>query len=314
MLLLLAIFTTCEKTGSDSLNNVTIDPFSNGSSERNMIVVLSDMHMGADITYTQCNNNIAPLEKMLQRIRVSLNVKELVIAGDLIDGWYVPATVDTYQGKEQSDFVQRLAANNSGIFAALNQIIQEKRITVTYLPGNHDMEITAANVDLILPGINQARDAQGLGTYIPASMPVLAIEHGNRYNFITAPDPISNKDSVPGSILPTGYFLTRLATTHKIQNCTVAGDTLAVVTPNVSGDVSQKLAFGYWQSWVALINHIPITNKFSDKIIVTNVNGFTKTYSINDLIPFQLTPGGFIDMKLFKGSRTTGKKDKRSTM
>ena len=71
MLLLLAIFTTCEKTGSDSLNNVTIDPFSNGSSERNMIVVLSDMHMGADITYTQCNNNIAPSKKMLQRPSIS---------------------------------------------------------------------------------------------------------------------------------------------------------------------------------------------------------------------------------------------------
>jgi hypothetical protein len=34
---------------------------------------------------------------------------------------------------------------------------------------------------------------------------------------------------------------------------------------------------------------------------VTNIDGFTKTYSINDLTPFQLTPGGYIDMKLYKG-------------
>ena len=86
-----------------------------------------------------------------------------------------------------------------------------------------------------------------------------------------------------------------------IQNCTVAGDTLAVVTPNVSGNESQKLAFVYWKICESVIRNIPINNKFSEKIIVTNINGFTKTYSINDILPFQLTPGGFIDMKLFRG-------------
>jgi hypothetical protein len=35
---------------------------------------------------------------------------------------------------------------------------------------------------------------------------------------------------------------------------------------------------------------------------VTNINGFTETYAINDLMPFQETPGGFIDMNLYKGS------------
>jgi UDP-2,3-diacylglucosamine pyrophosphatase LpxH len=234
-------------------------------------------------------------------MKAAPNVKEIVIAGDLIDEWWVPDSVNTYQGKDQSDFVQRIAATNSEVFAVINQIIQENKIIVTYLPGNHDMAITSANVDLILPGINQTHDAQGLGTYIPASMPTLAIEHSNRYNFITAPDPISNRDIVPGSILPTGYFLTRISTTHMIQNCTVAGDTLAVVTPNTTGNESQNLAFEYWESWAWLMNAIPITNKFSEKIIVTNINGFTKTYSLNDLTPFQLTPGGFIDMKLFKG-------------
>jgi hypothetical protein len=59
--------------------------------------------------------------------------------------------------------------------------------------------------------------------------------------------------------------------------------------------------YAYWLSWKDIINAIPITNKFSEKIIVTNIDGFTKTYSINDLAPFQLTPGGFIDMKLYKG-------------
>jgi UDP-2,3-diacylglucosamine pyrophosphatase LpxH len=305
MLLLLGIFTTCEKIGSDSQNDWPPDPFSNGSSERNMIVVVSDIHLGADIAYAECNKNLGALENLLRQIRVAPTIKELVIAGDLIDEWFVPATTDTYQGKDQSDFVRRVAATNKGVFDAINQIIQEKNITVTYVPGNHDLGITAENVSLILPGINQARDAQGLGTYTPADLPVLAIEHGHRYNFACAPDPISNKDIAPGSFLPTGYFFTRIATLHVVQNCIVAGDTLAVVIPNTSGDISQRLAFGYWESWKGLIEAFPIENKFDNKIIVTNINGFTDTYAINDIVPYQLTSGGFISMNLFKNVQDT---------
>ncbi len=296
----LNVFTSCKKS-SDSPIVSGINPFSNGGSERNMIVVISDMHMGADMAYTECKNNLGPLVKLLQQIRTAPNVKELVIAGDLIDEWFVPANINTYLGKDQGDFVLRLAAANSGVFAALNQIIQEKKILVTYVPGNHDLGITAASVELILPGVNQARDARGLGTYIPASLPILAIEHGHRFNFACAPDPISNKDSVPGSILPFGYFYTRIAVLHFMQNCTVAGDTLAVITPNVSGNGSQQLAYFYWKICKTVLFNTPITNKFSEKIILTNSNGFTKTYSINDILPFQLTPGGFIDMNLYRG-------------
>jgi hypothetical protein len=129
----------------------------------------------------------------------------------------------------------------------------------------------------------------------------LAIEHGHRYNFACAPDPISNKDSVPGSILPFGYFYTRIDVLHVIQNCAVPGDTLANVTLNVSGDESQKLAYAYWKICESAIRDTPVTNKFSEKIIVTNSNGFSQTYSINDLLPFQLTPGGYIDVRLYRG-------------
>jgi len=305
VLMFLSLFISCEKQGSDGPSTSAADPFSNGGTEKNMIVVISDIHLGADIKYAECNKNLAALEKLLQQIRVAPNVKELVIAGDLIDEWFVPATVDTYQGKDQSDFVKRVATTSKGVFDVINQIIQEKKITVTYVPGNHDLGISAANVSLILPGIIQARDARGLGTYTPADMPELAIEHGHRYNFACAPDPISNRDIAPGSFLPTGYFFTRIATLHVIQNCKKAGDTLAVVTPNNSGNESQSLAFAYWESWVSLMDTFPITNKFDDKIIKTNINGFTETYSVNDIMPYQLTPGGFIDMKLFKGVQDT---------
>ena len=290
--------TSCKKSDPDPV----IDPFSDGTTERTMLVVMSDMHLGADLDYAECKDNRAPLENLLNQIRVSQNVKELVIGGDLIDEWYVPANIDTYAGLEQSDFVQRLALTNKGVFDALKNIIQDGLIKVTYVPGNHDLAITNDNVDLILPGINQARDdQQGVGTYIPDYLPILAIEHGHRYNFACAPDPISNENIAPGSIMPPGYFFTRIAALSVKQGCKKAGGVMPKVTQNVAGDESQALAFEYYQGWVSLMTLFPIKNTFAEKVIVTNINGFTENYSIDDVMPFQMTSGGYIDMNLFKG-------------
>jgi UDP-2,3-diacylglucosamine pyrophosphatase LpxH len=305
LVIFLGLLASCNRSNSVGPTDSVTDPFTNGGGERNMIVVMSDMHLGADLAYAECKDNLGALETLLGQIRVAPNVKELVIAGDLLDEWFVPATTDTYEGRGQRDFVQRIAETNKGVFDAFNSIIQAQEILVTYIPGNHDLTITAENVDLILPGINQARDVPGLGTYSPAYLPEMAIEHSNRYDFFCAPDPISNEDIAPGSIMPPGYFFTRIATLHVIQNCHTAGDTLAVVTPNTSGDESQNLIYLYWRNWEALITELPIENKFDEKIIVTNINGFSETYAVNDVLPFQLTADGFIDLNLYNGIQDT---------
>jgi len=283
-----------------------INPFTNGGDERNMMVVLSDLHLGADLDYAECNKNLSSLQKLLKQIHESPNIKELVIAGDLLDEWFVPATVDTYAGNDQRDFVQRIAKTNKDVIDGFNKIIQSGKILVTYVPGNHDLTITAENVDLILPGINQVRDKeQGLGTYSPADYPKIAIEHGHRYNFFCAPDPISNQDIAPGTIMPPGYFFTRIAALHVLEKYPQPGDTMRVVTPNISGGKSQSSLFAYWKIWEWAIKYLPIKEKFDEKVIVTNVNGFTKTYSVNDLLPYQRTAGGKLDVKLFKGIQDT---------
>jgi len=282
------------------------DPFTNGGSERNMIVVLSDLHLGADLSYAEFNKNTLSLQKLLKQIKESPNIKELVIAGDLFDEWFVPATVDTYAGKNQRDFVQRIATANRGVIDDLNSIIQSGKILVTYVPGNHDLTIKEENIYLILPGINQMRDKeQGLGTYSPIDYPKIAIEHGHRYNFFCAPDPISNQDIAPGTIMPPGYFFTRIAALHVLQKNPQPGDTMRIVTPNTSGNASQSSLFAYWKLWEWAINYLTIENKFDEKIIVTNVDGFTKKYAVNDLLPYQLTAGGKIDVNLYKGIQDT---------
>jgi len=286
----------------------SIDPFTNDSNKRDLVVVISDLHMGADLSYAEFNKNAKSLEDFLEKVRVSPNIKELVIAGDLVDEWFVPATVDTYQGKDQATFVKRIAETNKAVFEAFNWIIKEGKIKVTYLPGNHDLTVTAKQIESVLPGIGQARDdVQGLGTYTPTDLPQVAIEHAHRYNFFCAPDPISNQSVAPGTIMPPGYFFTRIAALHVQEQCKTAGDTMPTVVPNSSGDESQKLMYGYWQNWQFTINSFPITNKFDEKIITTNVNGFIGNYAINDLLPFQSTHGGTIDVNLYKGIQDTWK-------
>jgi len=292
--------TACERD-----DDAVYDTFNDDSGLRNLIVVISDLHLGADLSYAEINENREPLKAFLEKIRTSRSVKELVIDGDLLDEWYVPATNDTYNGKDQADFVKRIATTNSEVIEKFNQIIQEGKVLVTYVPGNHDMAISADNIDLILPGINQARDADGLGTYSPSGYPEIAIEHGHRYNIIASPDPISNQDIAAGTILPAGYFFTRLAVQHVIQDCTQNADVIPLVTPNTAGGASQALLYGYWQSWAWWLNMLPIENYFNEKMIVTNIDGFTDTLSVNDLLPYQDVQGEEIKVTLYKGIQDT---------
>lgn len=209
---------------------LSIEPFASENNKRDLVVVISDLHLGADLAYAELKDNGKPLENFLEKVKVSPNIKELVIAGDLVDEWFVPATIDTYQGKDQASFVKRIAETNKAVFDAFNRIIKEGNIKVTYVPGNHDLTVTAEQIESVLPGISQARDdVQGLGTYSPADLPQIAIEHGHRYNFFCAPDPISNQSVAPGTIMPPRYFFTRIAALHVQQQCKTPAVTAPVV-------------------------------------------------------------------------------------
>jgi len=288
-------------------NPVERDVFDNGRSSRDAIVIISDLHLGADMTYAEINKNLKSLENFLTKIQESENIRELVIAGDLLDEWFVPAEVNTYQGKDQRDFVQRVAANNPGVIDRLNRIIAEGEIQITYVPGNHDLTVTAENIELILPGMKQVRDqAQGLGTYSPTGYPSIAIEHGHRYNYFCAPDPLSNQEKAPGTILPPGYFFTRIAAEHVLQECQKSENVVPEITANASllSDESQKNLYAYYKLWEVVLNQwFPIETPFSEKMIVTNVNGFMKPYSVLDILPYQKNTNGPIAVNLYSDAQ-----------
>ena len=278
--------------------------------ERSQIICISDIHLGADLTYSEFDRNGrgngAALTDFLNKIRLAPNVKELVIAGDLLDEWFIPSAVDTFQGKTQADFVARIAAAHKNVIDAFNNIIKDGKIKVTYVPGNHDLLITASDVESILPGISQARDVKGLGMYSPASHPEIAVEHGHRYNYFCAPDPISNRSITnTDSILPPGYFFTRVATTsvvERIKGEAVKPITPPEVTPNSLGE-SQNLLYLYYKSFKNILATLPIVEGFNDKIIKMNIDGYTADYALSDIFPYQTIAKGLIDVNLFKGAQ-----------
>jgi len=304
---------SCTKENGHSSKN----PFDTASGSvdqtRNKIVVISDLHLGADLTFSECLNHLPRLAQFLSEIRESKTVKELVIAGDLLDEWYIPSRTDTYGGKTQEEFIKKIATANKDVFDILKAIIKEGKVKVSYTPGNHDLTIPEEYVSEILPGINQARDSgkMGLGTYYPDNYPQIAIEHGHRYDFFCAPDPYSNQDIAPGSILPAGYFFSRIAV-NSILYPPSAGE--ATPVPNVSlnsSDETQKNCFTYYSVWKNVLESlIPVKDNFDEKIIVTNIDHFTGSYSINDVLPHN-TNNGSIDMTLFSGSCNQSTWEKR---
>lgn len=282
-------------TGIPDLNN-----------ERSQIVIISDLHLGIDDAFAETVANKQALASFLTQVKTAPHISELVITGDLFDGWFLP--MEYVLPDSQADFFDGVAANNQAIVDAFNNIIQAGDIKVTYVPGNHDILLTEADVARILPGINQARDAnQGLGTYVTGANSEIAIEHGHRWNIFCTPDPISNREITKNttSILPPGYFFTRIATNSLREGQPKdTNNVFPVVTAPDQTDVSQ---FGYyvlWRIWQGVMELLPVHESSADKLIKTNIDGFTETYAINDLFPYE-NEAGVIDVKLYKNMQDT---------
>jgi UDP-2,3-diacylglucosamine pyrophosphatase LpxH len=280
--------------------NLDSEGISDLNNERSLIICISDIHLGANDSYSEITRNREALVKFLNQVRVSPNVKELVIAGDLIDEWFIPMNLDTFNGKTQRDFVKSVAFNNKSVIDAFNDIIMDNNVKVTYVPGNHDILIDSDDIQSIMPGVSQARDVRGLGSYTPEDVPEVIIEHGHRYNFYCAPDPSNRSITGIDSILPPGYFFTRMATSSVIQGRPKRDEDLPVVIKNELG-LDQYRYFLYWNVWKGLVTDFPVNEGLDEKVINTGIDGFTDSYAINDFLPYQDSGDEIIKVNLFYG-------------
>lgn len=276
------------------------------NSLRDKIVVISDLHLGSDLTYSETVKHLKRLEQFLNEVRSSATVKELVIAGDMLDDWYVPTRMNTYGDGSQADFVRKSVKANQGVYNVLNGIIGDKKIRLTYVPGNHDLGFTAENVNIALPGVNQARDAGakfGVGVYHPVDYPQIAIEHGHRYDFFCALTPEANEAEAPGANLPPGYFFARIAANSYTDPTTKEAATkVPLVLLNDPGNPEQYSKYIYYTLWKLVIEDvIYVKDNFSDPIFTTNIGNYTKNYSINDILPRNSATDGSIQLNLYNG-------------
>jgi len=244
---------------------------------RTKIVVISDIHMNEqraeDDGYTLFSENTERLTDFLEHIRLSPEIKELVILGDLMDMWVVPMAYKTFHDTvtDKAAFFQSVAdaTLNKDIINKINQIANEGKIRFSYVPGNHDMDFDESIFYTVFPNGHWKGDQAGTGVYYPEAD--IAFEHGHNYDLFNAPDPLTTT----GSLLPPGYFITRIYATHNIL---LSGTNLAPAIKRSLESEAQELAFKL--GWDLAVDSLQIPN-FDPYYpqIVTGIDSYENLYS-----------------------------------
>jgi len=186
----------------------------NDPAQRNSIFCISDLHMGEARAvaghYCWFSENAPALENLLDSIKASKSIRQLVILGDLFDEWVIPYRMvpfDTANGIfNTDDYFHAVAGSpvNAPVVARLKSIAASGTIQLIYVPGNHDMLLTPAILEDIIPGVVWQGKTGSVGDFSPVDE--IIMEHGHRFDLFNCPQPLVN----PGHILPPGYFISRL--------------------------------------------------------------------------------------------------------
>ncbi len=171
-------------------------------------IFISDIHMGTEDSVKRkygwfWKEKGVLLGKFLKQLAKDDTVAELVIVGDLFDEWVVPyGTSPVHSGSNQFEVIAT-ASQNQPVIHGLKKLIATPSVTVSYVPGNHDMLITSGQLTKILQGIKPIFEGRG----IYKSGPIHA-EHGSYYDLFNAPD---TYDTLQGAThhLPVGFFVAR---------------------------------------------------------------------------------------------------------
>ena len=209
-------------------------------------IYISDIHMNAGKGFPAAKGKhpyewLSPEEAkqfatFLNTLNDPTEIKEVIIIGDLMDDWVyphdmVPPSLET---------IIRSPVNKE-ITRALKKLANNKKITVVYLPGNHDMGVTLDLVKKHFPKMIFGGTALYNSAYRSSR---LRAEHGSAYAMFNAPDTINS----PGTRLPLGYFISRVIATKTRDTgsadrhyWTYADDLLETLGP-------QKLAASVFES------------------------------------------------------------------
>ncbi len=171
---------------------------------KNLIVALSDIHIGdgSPTCWYQAPVHERYLTAVLDWVVDNAGrVRELVLLGDVVEFWTYPFA------KTPPTFAEIVAENPRifGVGGALARVLDALDGNVTWLEGNHDMGITAADAaSIVSPGGHHIR-LHPEPTYAPLSPDrSIVMSHGHHHTLFNANDPTS-----PWDQLPAGHFVAR---------------------------------------------------------------------------------------------------------
>ncbi len=243
-------------------------------------IIISDIHLGdqrsIDAGYGWNLHMKDTLMAFLDYLKETKTCDELIIAGDMIDEWVAPPETLSLADKNgkpltEREFFREVVKANRPVFDKLLEM-KNSGIKLVYIPGNHDMQVTAEDFNEELPGLFvQARTqgVSGMGEYQPD--PEIFIEHGHRYDIMNAPYiGKNNVDSITGSILPPGFFVSKLACGDRMRNSEDNPYNFYDALDNYLDDISYNVG---WEAIGLLFGH---------EDVATMTDGMTKTYAFED--------------------------------
>jgi UDP-2,3-diacylglucosamine pyrophosphatase LpxH len=179
-----------------------------GEGDDRYVVALSDVHLGTDgpTVWYQRAVHEAPLRHLLRWVVDHADqVREVVLLGDIVDLWTYPAV------EAPPTFADIVACHPEilGPDGALAQVLDALDGAVSYVPGNHDLGVTAADVGLIASRSGHRVRLVDHVPYFPLGDDRrIALAHGHHFTLFNAPH--LHNDRAP---TPVGYYVTRAVAT-----------------------------------------------------------------------------------------------------